>query len=199
MTWQLDHLAVVAATLDEGADWVADRLGVRPGPGGRHDLMGTHNRLMSLGAGLYLEVIAIDPDAPAPGRPRWFDLDRFAGPPRLAVWIARVPNLDAALVDAPPGTGVPMQLERAPYRWRMAVPDEGVLPFDNCGPALIQWQGEAHPADALPPSGVRLIGLEVSHPDSLARHLPQVEAVRYVTGAPGLSAVFDTPGGGRAL
>ena len=199
MSWQLDHLAVAAATLDEGVEWLADRLGARPGRGGRHPAMGTHNRLMSLGPGLYLEVIAIDPDAPAPGRARWFDLDRFTGPPRLSNWIVRVPDLDAALATAPEGSGTPLQLERGDYRWRMAVPQDGILPFDNSAPALIEWQGGVHPADALPTSPVRLIGLEVSHPAPLSEHLPQVKGVRYAVGAPRLRAVLDTPLGERTL
>ena len=35
--------------------------------GGRHPHMGTHNRLLSLGPDLYLEVIAVDPDARSAG------------------------------------------------------------------------------------------------------------------------------------
>ena len=56
----LDHLAVSAATLEEGAGWIGERLGVAVEGGGRHAEMGTHNRLLSLGD-LYLEVIAVDP------------------------------------------------------------------------------------------------------------------------------------------
>jgi hypothetical protein len=44
--------------------------------------MGTHNRLLKLGEGFYLELIAIDPQAPPPGRPRWFGLDRLELPVR---------------------------------------------------------------------------------------------------------------------
>ena len=46
--------------------WDADicaLLGVPMAGGGKHPLMGTHNRLIGLGD-LYLEVISIDPDAP---------------------------------------------------------------------------------------------------------------------------------------
>ncbi|HEY3555130.1 MAG TPA: VOC family protein, partial [Casimicrobiaceae bacterium] len=70
----LDHLVVAATSLDAGADWIEARLGVRPVPGGKHATMGTHNALVGLGPGAYLEVIAIDPQASAPARARWFDL-----------------------------------------------------------------------------------------------------------------------------
>ena len=66
----LDHLVVVARTLDEGAAWVESRLGAALAEGGKHELMATHNRLLSLGPAAYLEVMAIDPEAPPPARPR---------------------------------------------------------------------------------------------------------------------------------
>jgi hypothetical protein len=45
---QLDHLVVVAATLEQGVQWCERVLGITPGPGGDHALMGTHNRLFSV-------------------------------------------------------------------------------------------------------------------------------------------------------
>ena len=63
----LDHLVVAAATLDEGADWCLRTLGVAPGAGGKHPLMGTHNRLLKIASPawplVYLEIIAVDPEA----------------------------------------------------------------------------------------------------------------------------------------
>ncbi len=60
---KLDHLVIAARTLDEGARYVAARLGVETAAGGAHPLMRTHNRLLNLYGGAYLEVIAIDPAA----------------------------------------------------------------------------------------------------------------------------------------
>jgi hypothetical protein len=87
----------------------------------------------------------------------------------------------------------------------MAVPASGRLPFDDAFPALIQWQGSAHPAQRLPDSGVRLIELEIAHPDaealgrSLAGRLSDPR-VRIVQGAEkALRARFSTPSGMRAL
>ena len=79
MSNRLDHLVVAAASLEQGAAWCEATLGVVPGPGGVHATMGTHNRLLRIATeafpDAYLEIIAIDPAAPAPGRPRWFGLD----------------------------------------------------------------------------------------------------------------------------
>ena len=49
MQLELDHLAVSAASLAEGAAAVEAVLGVTLAPGGVHPHMGTHNRLLSLG------------------------------------------------------------------------------------------------------------------------------------------------------
>ncbi len=72
---KLDHLAIVAPTLEEGVAYVEKTLGVPMAAGGKHPEMGTHNRLLRLGDDIYLEVIAVDPEAPRPERPRWFGLD----------------------------------------------------------------------------------------------------------------------------
>lgn len=200
---RLDHLAVSAGSLAEGVAWVEAALGVPMAAGGVHPLMGTHNRLLSLGD-LYLEVIAVDPDAPAPAWPRWFDLDRFAGPPRLTNWVARCDDLEAELSVSPAGAGKPVALARGAYRWQMAVPDDGRLPFDGGFPALIEWQGAAHPSQALPDQGIRLVSLEIWHP--LATELQHALSARlvdarvsFVPGAGQMRAVFDTGAGQRVL
>ncbi|MCC7217309.1 MAG: VOC family protein, partial [Burkholderiales bacterium] len=110
-----DHLVVAAATLAQGCDWVEERLGFRPQPGGAHVAMGTHNALLSLGLRFYLEVIAVDPDGVKPLRPRWFDLDEprmraaLAEGPQLVHWVARTADLAAAVARVPAlGLATPM-------------------------------------------------------------------------------------------
>lgn len=198
----IDHLVVSARSLDEGADWVEAALGARPGPGGVHASMGTHNRLLGLGPDLYLEVIAADPAAPHPGRARWFALDGFAGAPRLTHWVVRVDDLDAALASAPEGAGVATPFARGDFRWRFGLPGDGRLPFGDAFPALIEWEGAAHPAPRLPDSGLRLDRLEIVHPraKALAAALPLGDpriAVR--EGPPEFAALFSGPGGPRHL
>lgn len=197
-----DHIAISALTLDEGVAAVEAALGVPLAGGGQHPHMATHNRLLGLGD-LYLEVIAADPSAPAPAWPRWFDLDRFSGPPRLTNWVARCDDLAKALAAAPPGSGTPLALSRGPYRWQMAVPADGRLPYDGAFPALIRWQGPHHPTQALPESGVRLTRLEIAHPQAQALRAalsltdPRLQIVEGPAKA--LRATFSTPHGERSF
>jgi hypothetical protein len=161
LTPVFDHLVIAAKTLDEGASWVERQLGVSPVPGGKHPTMGTHNRLLFIGPGRFLEVIAVDPEAPEPGRRRWFDLDdvamraRLAKSPALIHWVERTDDIEAALRDYPEIVEV-LALQRGPYRWRIAVPPDGRRPGGGTLPTLIQWEGGLHPAGALPDTGVRL-------------------------------------------
>jgi hypothetical protein len=202
MTLRLDHLAVSALTLAEGTAAVEAALGVPLAGGGQHPHMATHNRLLGLGD-IYLEVIAPDPTAPRPTWPRWFDLDHFTGPPRLTNWIAATDDLAAALTTAPKGTGTATPLARGEYRWQMAIPADGRLPFDNAFPALIQWHGPLHPARALPDSGIRLTLLEIAHPDAPALRTALTTftdpRVQFTQGPKALRATFATPHGPRHL
>lgn len=199
-----DHIAVAGQTLAAATAHAQTALGVPLQQGGEHAIFHTHNTLLGLEEGLYLEAIAVNPDAPAPDRPRWFDLDRFSGAPRLTNWICRCEDLDATLAQLPEGFGAPVDLQRGDLRWRMAVPQSGVLPFDNCAPALIQWVGDAHPAPRLTQQECRLIGLEVRHPGAteLGALLAPILMDRRITfhaGAAGLTAQFTTPGGPATL
>ena len=162
----LDHLAVVARSLDEGLAHVENALGVAMPAGGEHREMGTHNHLLRLGEGLFLEVIAINPAAPAPARARWFDLDRLGhAVPHLATWIVRTDDLDAALAGAPPAAGPAIQVSRDALTWRIAVPEDGSLPYAGAYPTIIEWQPGPHPTSRMPDLGYGLLDLKVEHPD----------------------------------
>jgi hypothetical protein len=209
----LDHLVIGAASLAEGEAWCEAMLGVRPSGGGKHALMSTHNRLLNMsGPGFsrsYLEIIAIDPDAPPPpGRARWFDLDspvlqqrlRLEGP-GLIHWVARVDSdLDSQLndwrkqgVDAGEVVAASRMTAAGELRWRIALRVDGQRLFGGALPLLIEW-GEVHPADGLPSSGVSL--LQMTH------RLPQPGLLPGLAVEPGealLEASLQTPVGLVAL
>ncbi|WP_298861144.1 VOC family protein [uncultured Sulfitobacter sp.] len=199
-----DHIAVAGGTLAAATAHVEAALGVPLQKGGEHAIFHTHNTLLGLEDGLYLEAIAINPDAPKPDRSRWFDLDNFAGGPRLTNWICRCDDLDATLGQLPDGFGMPVDLQRGDLHWRMAVPQSGMLPYDNCAPALIQWIGDAHPAPRLTQQGCALTSLEVHHPQAMAlgallAPLLADKRIIFSVGEAKLKTTFTTPQGTAKL
>jgi hypothetical protein len=193
---RLDHLVISARTLDEGTQYVADTLGVAPAGGGAHPLMRTHNRLLNLWGGVYLEVIAIDPhaapvtastastspastDGSAP-RARLFALDdpathaRLENGPYLSHWVARVERpkqLTTWQAQYPQRIPPIVPMTRGDFTWGLSVPDDGAFPaWQGAGggvlPSLIQWDSPRHPSDALPPTGIALKALKAVHPQA---------------------------------
>lgn len=201
---KFDHLVVGATKLDAAQAHVEDALGVSMQPGGAHAVFQTHNALLALADGLYLEAIAPNPAVPAPTRPRWYDLDRFTGPARLSNWACAAADMDAALSDMPEGAGQPVKVNRGALSWRMAVSADGTTPYDNLWPALIEWPKGVHPAASLAPSGIKLRRFTLVHPDggalanALARHLSN-DRVAVEIGPQGMHAAFGTPHGDRSL
>src|SRR5688572_14691066 len=63
---QPDHLILAIRDLDEGVRRFQERTGVRPVFGGDHPGRGTRNALVSLGSGLYIEILAPQVGAPVP-------------------------------------------------------------------------------------------------------------------------------------
>ena len=185
---ELDHLVVAARTLEEGASFIADTLGAEPAAGGTHVAMGTHNRLLGLWGGAYLEVIAIDPQAErartggdgaaSPARPRWFALDdpamheRLERGPYLAHWVARVPrpkDLGRWQSQYPERIPPVLPMARGDLTWRLTVPEDGAFPSwqghgDGVLPTLIQWDTAAHPSTRLAETGLALKKLSARHP-----------------------------------
>ncbi len=180
-----DHLVLATHDLDAGAAWLENHLGVALAAGGKHVRMGTHNRLLGLGDNFYLELIAIDPAAPPPGRPRWFALDRLQASerPRLIHWVARSDDIESDVAGSSEPPGDILHMERGDYRWRISVPADGHLPGDGLVPTLIQWDVPQHPASRLPDAGCRLMKLEGFH--------PQPVRIRTTLAALGLGSRLD--------
>jgi hypothetical protein len=55
---EIDHVIWATGDLDAAAERLERTYGLRAGGGGRHDGMGTHNRIVPLGGG-YLELLAV--------------------------------------------------------------------------------------------------------------------------------------------
>jgi hypothetical protein len=165
---ELDHLVYGVEALDEAIERLAEHLGIRPSPGGRHEGMGTHNAILGLDHGTYLELLAPDPSQPERAQARPFGLDG-ASLPRLVGWAVRTDDIEATVADAARAgvdVGPVVAMSRAKpdgtvLHWRLTMPAAGVLPF------LIEWGDAPHPsADA--PSGAVLRSFRAEVPDVAA-------------------------------
>jgi len=214
MTARIDHLVIVAASLEQGSRWCEATLGAAAVAGGRHALMGTHNRLLAIGSAAfpdcYLEIIAIDPDAPSPARPRWFGIDEPAlraavrEQPRLVHAVARtrmVEMLRWGLINCGLNPGTLLALQRdTPHgtlKWRLTLRDDGRAECAGALPTLIEWQG-AHPCERLPPSGVALQALTLRGVPAQAIKVLRMPAVRFEAAGPAATTP-SSPGAPDAL
>ena len=206
MVARLDHLTVVAPSLEVGAACVEAVLGVSPDAGRAHPGMGTHNRLLALGPDVYLEVIAADPHAVPVTRPRWFGLDQVCpgSAARLAAWVAATDDIAQAAVSE---LGDVETMRREHHTWQMTVRADGSLPLDGAAPLLIQRAAGAHPVAAMPQRGLLLRALRIRHPapSAVLALFARIGLVPHVavSVAPGhvcsLAAEIETPWGLRIL
>lgn len=183
---QVDHLVVMASSLDQAVAWSEATLGVTPGPGGEHPLMGTHNRLLKLQGtafpNAYLELIAINSRAiknQYTRASRWFDMNFSplqakiaAEGPKLIHFVARVPRVDVAVaaltalgIDRGPVIEASRSTPAGVLRWRITVREDGQRLFDGALPTLIEWDN-VHPTQSMADSGIALESLSIQHPQA---------------------------------
>ena len=207
MNNKIDHFAIGCSSLAAGVTTLKKSLGVEVPQGSKHTLMSTHNCVMQSGNESFLELIAVDPDAPAPGRTRWFTLDdpktttRLAERPRALCWVVSTDNLDETVASSPVDLGEIVTFVRGDRSWRLTVPADGHLPENALLPAFIEWSLGPHPSTGQQDLGVMLNRVLLTHPepgsisDKLAKlkvdHLATVSQAAEAT----LSFELTTPGG----
>lgn len=203
---RIDHFTIGTGELSAGQAALERSLGVSLPLGSKHTAMSTHNCVCQAGNDSFLELIAIDPDAPDPGRVRWFSLDdaatqaRIAERPRPLCWVVNTPDLDAVVASSPVDLGEVVFFERGTRTWRLTVPRDGSLPEAGLIPAFIEWSPGPHPSTGQPDLGITLDTLRLRHPepDQLAAVLQALgvdHLVRIETGPRGLAFDLNTPGG----
>jgi hypothetical protein len=203
-SWQdvLDHLVYGVPDLQRGMEDLARRTGVRAVAGGRHQGQGTHNALLGLGPGSYLELIAPDPSQPAPPRPRRFGLDNLERP-RLVTWAIRVHDIEREVERArqrgyDPGSVERMSRDRPDgirLEWRLS---SGLRELPSLVPFLIDWGSSPHPSqDASSDLHVRELRGWHPDPDSVRRllHALEVDLPIDYAPTPALTATLETPRG----
>jgi len=206
MSPKIDHFAVGTSRLSDGVAALEHTLGVTVPDGSKHTLMSTHNCVMQAGNESFFELIAIDPDAPDPGRARWFTLDfpetqdKIAIRPRALCWVVSTDRLDELVASSPVPLGEIVTFVRGERSWRLTVPEDGHLPEGGLLPAFIEWSPGPHPSTGQQDLGVTLkqVCLSCPDPDGLTAKLAALgvdHLAEVKEGDAGLSFVLDTPNG----
>ena len=207
---KIDHFAVGADTLEQGQAALETLLGVTVPRGGKHDAMSTHNCVMQSGNESFLEILSIDPDAPDPGRARWFSLDevatrdRIADRPRALCWVVGTDNLDAVIANSPVDLGEVVDFARGDRTWRLTVPRDGHLPEGGLLPAFIEWSPGPHPSTGQQDLGVALTSVVLTHPEpekltAMLKALHVDHLARVEEGAAGLAFELNSPAGSARI
>ncbi|MEM1077251.1 MAG: VOC family protein [Pseudomonadota bacterium] len=203
---KIDHMAIGAADLAQGVAAMEEALGVTVPAGSKHDAMSTHNCVMQAGNESFFELIAVDPEAPDPGRVRWFTLDdpvttaRLAERPRALCWVVNTNDLDGVIAASSVDLGEVVHFQRGDRSWRLTVPQDGHLPEGGLLPAFIEWSPGPHPSTGQQDLGVRLTKVAITHPDpaqlrTLFETLQIADLAEITEGPNALAFEFDTPKG----
>lgn len=203
---ELDHLLWEEFRLDEGEKRFAELTGIMPAFGGTHPDAGTHNSLLSLGHGKYLEIIAPDPthlnwahlpkEAPANFRPGLF---AFAVRTYDLVLVEGL--IERAGLNVGSRHNVSRQLPNGEVlKWESIL--VGGHTFGNFIPFFTYCGDMIHPSETSP-KGCELLEFSVGHPESreLSRlyKVLQVNVPVFHSESPQLRAVLSTPKGSVTL
>lgn len=168
MDVDVDHLVWAGPDLDRLVEHVTVQTGTTPVYGGRHEGRGTHNYLVGLGPGRYLELLGPDPGQPEPSRPRPMRVDGLTDA-ALVGWAVRTDDIEGRVAAArdrgyDPGDIAEMSRRTSDgtlLTWRLTPPEGG---FDGVVPFVIDWLDSPHPASGLS-SSMTLAGLTLRHPE----------------------------------
>ena len=172
---KLDHISVIAPSLVEGVAHVRTCLDLDVPFGQRHAYMGTYNHLLQLGDTVYLEIVALDPEADGPGGPRWFGLDDqkkvrsdWDEGRRLRSWVARTDAIDAIMAAHRGIFGEKVSFPAVNSSFDFAIPNDGSLPLDGAAPSIIDRRGKPRSMTTIADPGARLRSFTLEHPDPAA-------------------------------
>ncbi len=204
----LDHLVYAVPDLDLALDWFEAHTGLRPAIGGRHPHQGTHNAVINLGDGAYLEIVAADPQNTNVPPPRWMGID-FISTPTMVRWSLKSDDLSAqasALQKINPAlstihTGQRQTPAGEHLQWQMTLPQS--TPAVEILPFFLDWSAsDFHPTDRME-AAYQILHLELFHPKPAAMEaaLKQLGVTTTVSQAeqPGFLVRLQTPKGELVL
>ena len=166
---KIDHLVYNTTDIHQGIAMIERLTGVTPIIAGRHQGQGTWNALMSLGEGIYFEVIAPDPEQKNVPAPSWESTIRQFPDNRLINWCVKTSDAHTLVSHARKHqielgevvSGSREKNDGTTLSWTLTdfkANSSSLLPF------FIDWGDSEHPSGSLP-GGCSLISLEIIHPN----------------------------------
>ncbi|MCB5160915.1 VOC family protein [Marinomonas algarum] len=168
---KIDHIVIGADSLEQGIASLEASLGVTLPKASKHEAMSTHNAVAPVGNESFIEVLAIDPEAPNPGRARWFDMDnpqvqaRFKDSAQSYHWVVGTSDLNAVVENSSIDLGEIVTFTRGERSWRLTIPKDGSLSEQGLIPTFIEWSPGAHPSTGMKDLGITLNRVVLTHPD----------------------------------
>lgn len=148
-----DHLLHAGPQLDPLVDHARRMTGVAPAPGGRHVGKGTHNALVGLNGGAYLELLAVDATQPEGGA--FAEAISGIANASLHAWCVRCDDADALAIrlDAMGHAPIRETMSRVTpdgvtLAWELLFPQGHA--FAGAAPFFIAWGVTPHPTSSLP-------------------------------------------------
>lgn len=168
---KIDHIVIAADSLEQGIESLQTSLGVTLPKASKHEAMSTHNCVAPVGNDSFLEILSIDPEAPAPTRARWFDMDnpaaqaRFKQAPCAYHWVVGTNDLDTIIANSPIDMGEIVTFTRGDRSWRLNIPTDGSLAEEGLIPTFIEWSPGLHPSTGMTDLGLTLKKVILTHPN----------------------------------
>jgi len=203
MKSHMDHIVIGAANLISGTKILETKLSTKFSPGGEHQIMGTHNKLLKLQSDIYLEVIANNPNVDKPSRQRWFSLDdtrtkeKIKLFPKVLCWVLEVDDIENTVKKCGYNPGEILQLSRDDLTWKVTIPFDGKLLENGVLPVLIEWPSDQHPSKKLNNSNVSLNKLSLFHPEpnkinNIISNLIESDLIHVLEGLPKIELILTT-------
>jgi hypothetical protein len=156
-----DHVMYVVQDLDGAARRIRFEYGLDSYPGGEHAGIGTHNRIIPIGPGQYVELMAVADEAVALRNP--------AGR-RIAEWAREGEGLRAWCLATDEIEAVGERLSVDPMPWTRVLPDGAEVSWRLAGvehamsdpsiPFFIQWDSaDMHPSSVAVDHTVEVLGV----------------------------------------
>lgn len=167
---EIDHIVLAVPDLEQAIKEFKDKYYLDLVYGGKHESFGTHNALLNLGHGCYLEVLAPDPENTTFDGPRWMGAD-LSQQPVVCRWALKSNDLEKdkeALqkVNSAYGNiieGSRQKTDGSTLRWQMIRPLP--TPLIDIAPFMVDWKdSDSHPTDSLP-ENCELLSIELAHPE----------------------------------